>query len=69
MQEMIQMGNPNQYEECYDWLDKYNADQTQPPEQPTAQELQMRFPELGNFEAIQIMASWAERVEKQLKGG
>lgn len=69
MQEMVQMGSPNQYEECYNWLDEYNADETQPLEQPTVFELRMQFPELGEFEAVQIVVSWMERKEKQLKGG
>lgn len=69
MQEMIQMGNPNNYDEYYNWLDEYNIDQTQPPEIPTASELQYQFPVLGNFEAIQIVINWVERKEKELKGG
>lgn len=69
MQEMIQMGSPNQYEECYNWLDEYNTDETQPPEQPTVFELRMQFPEIGEFEALQIVVNWMENKEKQLKGG
>lgn len=69
MQEIIQMGSPSRYGEYYNWLDEYNSDQTQPPEQPSVLELQLQFPELGGFEAVQIMTSWMERVEKQLKGG
>lgn len=69
MQEMIQMGNPNSYDEYYEWLDEYNADQTQPPENSGADELQRQFPELGSFEAIQIIVSYMERCEKIAKGG
>lgn len=69
MQEMIQMGSPNQYNEYYNWLDEYNADETQPSEQPTVFELRQQFPGLGEFEALQIIVNWMEQKEKQLKGG
>ncbi len=69
MYEMVQMGSPNQYDEYYNWLDEYNADETQPPEMPTAYELRLQFPVLGEFEAVQIVVRWMEREEKRAKGG
>lgn len=69
MYDMIQMGSPDQYDEYYNWLDEYNSDQTQPPEIPTVADLQCQFPEVGNFEAVQIAVSWMERKERMLKGG
>lgn len=69
MQEMIKMGSAGKYDEYYDWLDEYNADQTQPPENSGADELIRQFPEIGSYEAIQIIVSYLERSEKIEKGG
>lgn len=53
----------------YEWLDEYNADQTQPPETPSASELRAQFSELGSHQAVQIIVNWMERQERMLRGG
>jgi hypothetical protein len=57
------------YEKYYEWLDEYNSDTTQPPEIPSTYIILQQFPELGQFEAVQIVVNYMENRERQLKGG